>query len=71
VKRIAMAQDTTLGGLLRRLRLQRGLTQDEFPGVTAKTIAHIERGEVATPHRTTLVAGAKRLDVLVHDLRSY
>jgi len=71
VKRRALAQDTTLGGSLRRLRLKRGLTQDAFPGVPAKTIARIERSEVTKPHHATLAAVAKRLGVSVADLASY
>lgn len=71
VKRRALAQDTTLGGSLRRLRLQRGLTQDAFPGVPAKTIARIERSEVTKPHHATLAAVAKRLGVSVADLATY
>ena len=34
---------------LRRLRLQKGLHRSDFPGLTAKEIARIERGEVRNP----------------------
>jgi len=71
MRRRALAQDMSFGGSLRRLRLQRGLTQHDFPGVTAKTIARIERGAVATPHAATLAVVAKRLDVAVADLATY
>ncbi len=71
VKRRTLAQDMSLGGSLRRLRLQRGLTQHDFPGVTAKTIARIERGAVAKPHAATLAIIVKRLDVVVADLATY
>ena len=35
------ADDKTFGACLRRLRLQRGLRQSDFGGVSAKTIARI------------------------------
>jgi len=70
-RRPPLAQDMSLGGSLRRLRLQRGLTQHDFPGVTAKTIARIERGAVARPLSATLAAVAKRLDVAVAELATY
>ncbi len=36
-------RDTSFGGALRRLRLQRGVSRDDFSGIAPKTIA---------PHRT-------------------
>lgn len=45
----ALQADSTLGGSLKRLRLQRGLKRSSFRGITAKEIARIERGEVTTP----------------------
>jgi len=68
VKRRTLAQDMSLGGSLRRLR---GLTQHDCPGVTAETIARIERGAITTPHATTLAVIAKRLDVVVADLATF
>jgi hypothetical protein len=38
----------------------KGLRQSDFPGLTAKEIARIERGEVKKPHQRTLKAIAKR-----------
>ncbi len=50
-------------GLLRGLRTEAGLTQEELAeaaGLTARAISYLERGEVSTPHKETvrLLAGA-------------
>ncbi len=58
----------SLGGALRRLRLQKGLRQSDFPGLTAKEIARIERGEVKKPHQRTLAAIAKRIGVPAEEI---
>jgi hypothetical protein len=65
------AADPTFGGSMRRLRLQKGLARADFPGVTEKTIARIERNEVESPRPATLRALAKRLGVPVEELGSY
>ena len=65
------AEDRSLGASLRRLRLQRGLSRDDFPGVSAKSIARIERGEVEKPHAGTLRKVADRLGVAVKEIESY
>jgi helix-turn-helix protein len=65
------ACDRSLGGTVRRLRLERGLRQKDFPGVTAKEVARIERGEVKKPHLRTLARIAKRLGVLVREISRY
>jgi tetratricopeptide (TPR) repeat protein/transcriptional regulator with XRE-family HTH domain len=54
-------------GLLRRLRAEAGLTQEELAevaGVTSRTISDLERGVVVTPHKDTvrLLAEALHLD---------
>jgi tetratricopeptide (TPR) repeat protein/transcriptional regulator with XRE-family HTH domain len=54
------------GGLLRGLRTEAGLTQEELAeaaGLTSRAISYLERGEVTTPHRDTvwLLIGALRL----------
>lgn len=64
-------QDASFGGALRRLRLQRGIARYEFPGVSSKEIARIERGEVARPHAATLTKIAKRLRVAPGEIQSY
>lgn len=69
-KRRALASDDSLGGAIRRLRLQKGLTQSDF-GIPQKTIARIERGEVSRPQEATLRRIAKRLGVSLEALRTY
>ena len=65
------ATDKGLGASLRRLRKQKRQRRDSFGTVTAKTIARIERGEVARPHRKTLEAIASKLGVRVADIETY
>jgi len=64
-------QDRSFGGCLRRLRIMRGIGRDEFPGLTAKTIARIERGEVQRPHARTLRTIARVLGVRPEEIESY
>jgi len=66
----AVAADNSLGGSIRRLRLQKGLTQSDF-GVPLKTIARIELGEVQKPQVATLRRIAKRLGVSMESLGTY
>lgn len=66
-----IATDPTFGGSVRRLRLQKGVSRDDFPGVSAKTVARIERSEVENPRSRTLQAIAKRLGVPVDELGTY
>lgn len=63
--------DPTFGGALRRLRLQKRLRQGDFPGLTAKEIARIERGEVKKPRPHTLATIAKYLGVSVEEISTY
>jgi hypothetical protein len=71
LKKARIASERTLGASIRRLRMQRQLTQHDFPGVPAKTLARIERGEVANAHSDTLEAIAKQLGVSVEALPTY
>lgn len=64
-------EERTLGASIRRLRLARGIGRGDFPGLDEKTLARIERGEVARPHRATLEVIAKRLDADVGSLADY
>jgi hypothetical protein len=64
-------QDSSFGGSLRRLRLQKGLAREDFDPISAKTIARIERGDVQAPRGGTLKAIAKRLGVAAGDISSY
>jgi hypothetical protein len=63
--------DRSLGGAMRRLRLQKGLRQSDFPGLTAREIGRIERGEVKKPHQHTLAAIAKRMGVSADEISTY
>lgn len=69
----ALLDDQSLGGSIRRLRLQKGVSRSDFPGVTERTIARIERNESGSrgPNRGTLERIAKRLGVAAEDLSSY
>jgi len=66
-----ISEDKSFGGALRRLRMQRGLARDAFAGITAKTIARIERGEVKKPHTDTVATIAARLGVKVDEIATY
>jgi hypothetical protein len=65
------AEEKTFGASLRRLRIQRSVSQGGFPGITAKTIGRIERGEVARPHGATLKTISETLGVLPEDIETY
>jgi hypothetical protein len=65
------AADRTLGGMLRRVRLERGLRQRDLPGVTAKEVARIERGEVKKPRLRTLARIAKRIGIRAQEISRY
>jgi len=62
LKKLRLEEDRSLGGSLRRLRLQRGLRLADF-GRWEKAVARIERGEVAAPRGKTLGSIARRLGV--------
>jgi hypothetical protein len=66
-----LAADPSFGGSLRRLRIQKGVSREDFPGVSPKTIARIERNEVDDPRPKTLQAIAKRLGVPEGELGTY
>jgi hypothetical protein len=69
--KLRRATERTLGASIRRLRQQRQLTRNDFEGLDPKTLARIERSEVATPHRDTLELIAGRLGVKPIELDSY
>jgi transcriptional regulator with XRE-family HTH domain len=72
MKEREIEHDSSFGGALRRLRLQKGLTREDFePEISAKTIARIERGEVEEPREDTLKAIAKRLGVAPGEITSF
>ena len=71
-RRRRLDADKTLGGAIRRLRLQKGLPRTAFlPQVSEKEIARLERGEVKKPHQQTLASIAARLEVEPEQLASY
>ena len=65
------AEEKGLGPSIRRLRKQRRLKQHDFSPISPKTIARIEKGEVADPRADTLNRIARRLDVTAEELTQY
>lgn len=63
-------QPSGLGASLRRLRIQRGLSEADF-GVSPQTILRIERGEVSRPRRRTLDLIERTLRVPINEIESY
>lgn len=66
-----LEMDTSFGAALRRLRLQKGVARGDFPGISEKEIARIERGQVGRPRGATLRAIADRLSVEPRDIETY
>lgn len=66
-----LERDDSFGARLRRLRLMKGVPRDDFPGVSEKQVARIERGEIERPHRRTLRLIAERLGVEPGDISTY
>ena len=64
-------EDATFGGALKRLRVSKGISRGDFPGLDAKTVARIERNEVHAPHGETLGILAKRLGVKPGAIKTY
>ena len=65
------AAEQGFGPALRRLRKQRGLARTDFPGVNAKTLARIERGEIERPRERTLALLEERLGVSREEIGSF
>lgn len=63
--------DTTFGGSLRRLRLQRGLKRSDFAPLDAKTIERIELNKSPQPRGRTLAIIAERLGVAPAEITTY
>ena len=59
------------GPALRRLRKQRGLSRSDFPGLTEKTLARIERGEIGKPHQRTVRVLEQTLGMTVEEVATY
>jgi hypothetical protein len=64
-------EDQGFGPSLRRLRIQRGLRQTDFPGITEREIGRIERGEVDKPHESTVRKIAEHLGVAPQEIEEY
>jgi hypothetical protein len=64
-------KDNSFGGALRRLRLQKGLRRSDFPGLSEKELARIERGEIDKPQERTLKILSRRLGVDPAEIASY
>lgn len=62
--------DDSFGGCLRRLRLMKGLNQNDFSSVTARTIRRIEAGQTQ-PHDSTVESIAAELGVEPDEITSY
>ncbi|MBS0261449.1 MAG: helix-turn-helix domain-containing protein, partial [Planctomycetes bacterium] len=71
VKKSQRVQDKGFGASLRRLRLLKGVPQTGFPGLSSKTIARLENGEVERPRGSTLKTIADTLDVTPELIESY
>ncbi|MCK5690087.1 helix-turn-helix domain-containing protein [Myxococcota bacterium] len=71
VKEARVSADDSFGGALRRLRLLRGLSRDDFPGLSAKALARLERGEVKRPRKATLELLAKTLGVQSEEIQTF
>lgn len=65
------ADDRGFGPSLRRLRIQRRLSRGDFPGVSSKTIARLERGEVDRPRGSTLRAICDVLGIAPDEIEAY
>ncbi len=63
--------ERSFGASLRRLRIQKRLTRNDFAPLAAKTIARIERNEIEKPHSKSLDTIAHRLDVPVDQIETY
>ncbi len=64
-------EEKGFGASLRRFRIQRHISRNDFPGLSAKTIARIERGETGKPHGNTLNILVKTLGVQPDEIETY
>jgi hypothetical protein len=66
-----IAEERGFGPSLRRLRILRRLSRGDFPGISSKTIARIERGETGKPQGKTMENLAKALGVMPAEIETY
>jgi lambda repressor-like predicted transcriptional regulator len=71
IRKQRLAEEKTFGASLRRLRIQKRFSRNDFAPLSSKTIARIERNEVAKPHGETLRTIADRLGVEPDEIESY
>ena len=71
IKARRRAEERGFGASLRRLRIQRGLRQSDFPGISEKEIGRIERGEVEELRSDTRKRLAERLGVRAEEIEEY
>lgn len=71
IRKEQLAEDRTFGASLRRLRIQKKLSRNDFAPLAAKTIARIERNEVKKLHEETLQIIADRLEVEPKEIETY
>lgn len=64
-------EERSFGASLRRLRLLRGLTQDDFGAIDRRTIQRLESGATAKPQAETLGRLAKVLKVKPREIEEY
>jgi hypothetical protein len=63
--------EKSFGASLYRLRKQKKLKRSDFAPLSAKTIARIERNEIAKPHGKTLRTIGDRLKVAPEAIETY
>lgn len=71
LNQLRRVEERGFGPALRRLRIQRGLRQSDFAGVSEKTIARLEKGETEKPIGRTLDLIARRLGVEPDEIESF
>ncbi|SRR5579872_1318311 len=71
LKHRRFAEEDSLGASIRRLRMQRQLTRQDFPTIDPKTLARIENGQVRKPHPDTLKVIARQLGVRPEELETF
>ncbi len=71
IRKKLLAEEKTFGASLRRVRIQKGLSRNDFAPLSSRTVARIERNEVEKPHGETLRTIAARLGVEPKEIESY
>jgi hypothetical protein len=71
LKKQRRQSERTFGASLMRLRKQRRLKRSDFPPISSKEIARIERNEIEKPHAKTVAAIADWLGVRPEEIERY